>query len=92
MARTIRTIHGDEVVLAYGTPEWQRYDRLDRWDWFIPQLLPNGMAVGGVELGIRVYDSGNVNWEGRDYLSFPSVEEAKAYVEATLSLEGGYES
>jgi hypothetical protein len=47
----------------------------------------NTYEIGGIDTGIVAYHSGRLLIPGEAAMEFPTVEEAKAYAEATVLLE-----
>lgn len=88
---------GEAVHTVEGAIEWhpagihQAASHTWKWSMFVPHWVSGVRGemyqIGGLDTGIEVYHSGRLSIPGEADLKFDTVEEAKAYAEATYELE-----
>lgn len=97
MSFSIRNADTNEPVpLEHGKPVWrpigvhQASAQTWKWSLFIPHLVKGNRGetyeVGGLDTGIEVTWTGNLSTPGEPSMHFNSIDDAKAYAEATVAL------
>lgn len=84
------------IPLERGKPVWrpqgvhQASAQTWKWSLFVPYLVRGNQGetyeVGGTDTGIEVTWTGNLSIPGEPSMHFNSIDDAKAYAEATVAL------